>query len=61
MYEFVHYEPRNMAGIFLCINHQAVSKQQTRKNGMIGKYGHFKRNNIKQVSYGTRQNKVYVA
>ena len=31
------------------INHKVVSKQQT-QNGVIGKYGHFMRNNIKQVS-----------
>ena len=33
------------------INHKAVSKQQNWKNGIIGKYGHFKQNNIKQFLY----------
>ena len=32
------------------INHKVVSEQQTRKNGIVDKCCHFKRNNIKQVS-----------
>jgi len=31
-------------------NHKVVNKQQTRKNGIIGKYCHFKTNSFKQAS-----------